>query len=89
MRSDGKLYFSEKASGNVWKDYMEGVMNEENDFVHSVKGDAVEDKVVCVGREVVVVVQALNKVQTGKARRPSEVSLELIDAMWGRKSSDG
>ena len=29
--SDGKLCFSEKERGKVWKDYMEGVMNEETD----------------------------------------------------------
>ena len=29
--SDGKLCFSEKERGNVWKDYMERIMNEEND----------------------------------------------------------
>ena len=27
--SDGKLCFSEKESCNVWKDYMERIMNEE------------------------------------------------------------
>ena len=29
--SNGKLCFSEKESGKVWKDYMERMMNEEND----------------------------------------------------------
>ena len=28
---DGKLCFSEKERGKVWKDYMERIMNEEND----------------------------------------------------------
>ena len=31
-------------------------MNEENDLDHDVKGDAVEDPVVCVGREEVLLV---------------------------------
>ena len=30
--SDGKLYFSEKGKGKVWKDYMERFTNEENDW---------------------------------------------------------
>ena len=34
----------------VLKDYMERIMNEENDWDHNVEGDAVEDQVVCVSR---------------------------------------
>ena len=29
--SDGKLHFCEKERGKVWKDYMERIINEEND----------------------------------------------------------
>ena len=36
--SDGKLCFSEKERGKAWKDYMERMMNEENDRDHNVKG---------------------------------------------------
>ena len=39
--SDGNLCFSEKERGNVWKDYVEGIMNEENDWYHNVEGDVV------------------------------------------------
>ena len=42
--------FSEKERGKVWKDYVEGIMNEEFDLVHNVKGDVV----VFVGREEVL-----------------------------------
>ena len=48
--SDEKLCFSEKERGKVWKDYMERIMNEENDWDH-VEGDAEEDCVVCVSRD--------------------------------------
>ena len=34
----------------VWKDYMERTMNEENDWVHNVEGDAVHGPVVCANR---------------------------------------
>ena len=44
--SDGKLCISEKDRGKVWKDYMERIMNEENDWDHNVEGDAVEGLVV-------------------------------------------
>ena len=48
--SDGKLCFSEKEKCKIWKDYMERIINEENDWDHNVEGDAVEDPVVCVSR---------------------------------------
>ena len=57
--SNGKLYFNEKERGKVWKDYMERLMNEENDCDHNVEGDAAEGPVVCVSREEVL--QALNE----------------------------
>ena len=40
--SDGKLCFSEKERGNVWNDYMERILKEENDWDHNVEGDGVE-----------------------------------------------
>ena len=79
--SDGKLCFSEKERGKVWKDYMERILNEENDWDHNVEGDAVEDPVVCANREEML--QALKEVRTGKAPGPSEISLELIAASGG------
>ena len=33
--SDGKLCFSEKEGGKVWKVYMKGITNEENDWDHN------------------------------------------------------
>ena len=63
-RSDGKLCFSEKERGKVWKDYMERIMNEESDWDHNVEGDTVEGPVVCVSREEVL--QALNETKTLK-----------------------
>ena len=36
--------FSEKKRGKVCKDYMERIMDEENDWDHNVEGDAVEGK---------------------------------------------
>ena len=57
--SDGKLCFSEKERGKVWKGYMERTMNEENDWDHNVEGDPIEDPAVCVCREEVLL--ALNE----------------------------
>ena len=69
--SDEKLCLSEKERCNVWKDYMERIMNEE----------IIGNPVVCVSREEVL--QALNEMKTGKAPGPSEVSQELIAASRG------
>ena len=62
--SDGKLCFSEKETGKVWKDYVWNIMNEENDWDHYVEGDAVEGSLVFVSREEVL--QVLNEVKAGK-----------------------
>ena len=75
--SDRKLFFSEKERV-VSKDYMERIMNEENDWDHNVEADAIIGPVVCVGREEML--QALNEIKTRKAPGPSEVSLELTAA---------
>ena len=66
--SDGKLCFSEKERGKVWKDYAEGIMNDENDWDHNVERDAVECPVVCVSREELL--QALHEMKTGRAPGP-------------------
>ena len=65
----------------MWKDYMEWIMNEENDWDHNVEGDDVEGTADSVGREEVL--QALNEMRTRKAPGPSEVSFELIAASHG------
>ena len=67
--------------GKVWKDYMERIMNEENEWDHNVEGDAVEGPVVFVCREEVL--QASYEIKTGKNPGPSEVSLEMIVASGG------
>ena len=74
--SDGKLCLTEKERGNVWKDLVERIMNEENDWDHNEEGDAVEGPVICVSREDVL--QALNEIKTGKAPGLSDESMELI-----------
>ena len=44
---DGKLCFSEKERDKVLKDYMERIINEENEWDCNVEGDVVEGSVVC------------------------------------------
>ena len=44
---DGKLCYIEKERGNVWKDFLERIMNAEDDWTHTVEGDAVECPLDC------------------------------------------
>ena len=63
---DGKLCFSEKERGKVWKDYVGRIVNEENDWDRNADRDAVEGPVVCVSREEAL--QALNEMKTGSIK---------------------
>ena len=60
--SGGKLCFNEKERGEVRKDYMERIMNEENHWDHNVEGDLVEGAAICVSREEVL--QVFNEIKT-------------------------
>ena len=76
--SNGRLNFSEKDRGRVWKGHMERIMNEENEWDQNVQADLVEGPVERVRREEVV--KALGKMKAGKAAGPYEVSVEMIAA---------
>ena len=75
---DGRLDFSEKDRGKVWKDHMERIMNEENEWDQNVKAKLVEGTVERVSREEVV--KAIREMKVGKAAGPSKVCFELIAA---------
>ena len=76
--SDGRLSFSEKDRGNVWKEHMERIMNEENEWDQNVGADLVEGPVERVSREEVV--KAMGEMKAGKAAGPSGVSVQMIAA---------
>ena len=75
---DGKLNFSEKDRGRVWKEHMEKIMNEENEWDQMVETATVSGPVECVSKEEVA--KAIKDMKTGKAVGPSAVSVELIAA---------
>ena len=77
--NNGRLCFSEKERCNVWKGYVDRIMNEENDWDHDVE-DATEGPVVCESREEML--QALNEMKIRMTPGPSEVSLVLITVSW-------
>ena len=48
--SDGRLHFSEKDRGKVWKKHMEKIMNKENEWDQNVKAELVEGPAERVSR---------------------------------------
>ena len=52
--SDRRLNFSKKDGGRVWKEHMERIMIEENEWDQNVQADLVEGPVKRVSREEVV-----------------------------------
>ena len=79
--SDRRLNFSKRDRGRVWKEHMERIMNEENEWDQNVLADLLEGPVERVSQEKVV--KALGKMKAGKAAGPSEVSVEMIAASGG------
>ena len=75
---DGRLSFIEEDGTKIWKEHMEKIMNEENEWDHMVETDEVEgpvEKVAC--NEIV---EAIQRMESGKATGPSDVSVEMIVA---------
>ena len=62
----GRLFFRKKDEIIVWMDYMEGMMNKENDLDHAVEGDTVE------GPE--------DSVKAGRAPESSDIIVDLVVA---------
>ena len=77
--SDGRLNFSEKDRGKVWKEHMERIMNQENKWDQNVKAELMEGPVESVSREEVV--KGIREMKVGKATGLSEVCVEIIAAI--------
>ena len=75
---DGRLDFIEEDKAKIWKEHMEKIMNKENKWGHTVKSDVVEGSVEKVARNEIV--EAMQKVKSGKATEPSAVSVVMIAA---------
>ena len=75
---DGRLGFIEEDRAKIWKEHMEKIMNEENEWDHMVETDVVEGPVEKVARNEIV--EAMQRMKSGKATGPSEVSVEMIVA---------
>ena len=75
---NGQLGFFEKDRAKIWKEHMEKIMNEENEWDQMVEINAVEGPIERITREEVV--EAMRRMKSGKATGPSEVSVEMIIA---------
>ena len=75
-RRDEQLSFVEEDRAKIWKEHMEKIMNEENEWDHIVETDVVEGPVEKVARNEIV--ETMQKMKSGKATGPSEVSVEMI-----------
>ena len=74
----GKLCTDERERAQVWKDYMEKVMNEENEWDGDVEVDVTHGPIERVTMEEVA--KAIKEMKLGKAAGVSEVAAEHIKA---------
>ena len=75
---NGRLGFSEEDRAKIWKEHMEKIMNEENEWDRMVETNLVEGPVEKVVRNDIV--EAIQSMKSGKATGTSEVSVEMIVA---------
>ena len=79
--SAGKVVIDSKGIKKTWKDYMEKLMNEENDWDKDVLCDKTEGPCCKISSEEVE--KAIKKMKIGKAAGPSGVVSEMIKAADG------
>ena len=70
--------FIEEDRAKIWKEYMKKIMNEENEWDCMVETDVVEGLVNKVTQNEIV--EAMQRMKSGKATGLSEVSVEMIVA---------
>ena len=73
-----QLGFIEENRAKIWKEHTEKIMNEENEWDHMVETDVVEGPVEKVARNEIV--EAIQRIKSGNATGPSEVSVGMIVA---------
>jgi len=77
----GKVTVHEKGIKDSWKEYMEKLTNEENEWDHGISAEVKERPADCI--RVGEVVAALKKMKMHKAPGLSELSAEMIQATKG------
>jgi hypothetical protein len=76
--SSGRIVTDSKGIKKTWKDYMEKLLNEENDWDHDVACEKISGPCCRITR--VEVEKALKKMKKGKAAGPSGVVSEMLKA---------
>ena len=77
-RRDRRLGFIEKDRAKILKEHMEKIMNKKNKSDYMVETDVVEGPVEKVAHNEIV--EAMQRMKSGKATGPSEVRVEMIVA---------
>ena len=75
---NGILVVSETDRGKLWKEYIEKIINVENEWDQMVEVDMVEGPVEGITDEEVM--EAMNKMKLGEAAGPSEINMDMIIA---------
>ena len=75
---DGRLGFSEKDRKRIWKDHVEEIMNNENNWDHVTEASIVKGPIKDVIREEITI--AIEVMKPAKAAGPSAVCAEMISA---------
>ena len=75
---DGRLDFIDEDRAKIWKEHMEKIRNEENEWDYMVETDVAEGPVEKMLGNVIV--EVMQRMKSGKATKPSEVSVEMIVA---------
>ena len=78
IRGRDEQFFIEEDRAKIWRKHMEKIMNEGNKCNHMVETDVVAGPVEKVAWNEIV--EAMQKMKSGKATGPSEVRVEMIVA---------
>jgi len=76
-----KMIVDEKGIKDSWKEYMENLMNEENEWDHGISAEVKEGPADCI--RIGEVVAALKKMKSHNAPGLSRLSAEMIQATNG------
>ena len=71
-----QLGFIEKDQAKIWKEHVEKIINEENEWDQMVETDIIEGQVEKVTHNEIV--ETMLQMKSGKAAEPSDVSVEII-----------
>jgi len=78
-----KVIVDEKGVKDLWKECMEKLMNEQNEWDHGISVEVKEGPADCISRRISEVVAPLKKIKKHKAPGLSGLAPEMIQAKGG------